>query len=90
MRIASSYYADLKAAENEMLQVSKANYESDLAEYQAILDYKRAMERDDSAAAESIQESFDQIDFEAYMDMDISEVEDKMDEIQDRIDDLDG
>lgn len=90
MRIATSYYTDLKAAENEALQTSKANYEADLAEYQAILDYKRAMEEGDGDTAASIQESFDKIDFEAYMDMDISEVEDKMDEVQDRIDELDG
>ena len=91
--IIASFYADLKAAEYESLEASKENYQADLAEYQAILDYKRSLNEDNSetAASQAIKDQWgDQIDFQAYMDMDISEVESKMDEIQAAIDEIDG
>ena len=91
--IITSFYADLKAAEYESLEASKENYQADLAEYQAILDYKRSLNADnsESAASQAIKDQWgDQIDFQAYMDMDISEVESKMDEIQAAIDEIDG
>ena len=91
--IIASFYADLKAAEYESLEASKENYQADLAEYQAILDYKRSLNEDnsESAASQAIKDQWgDQIDFQAYMDMDISEVESKMDEIQAAIDEIDG
>ena len=91
--IITSFYADLKAAEYESLETSKENYRADLAEYQAILDYKKSLNEDNSetAASQAIKDQWgDRIDFQAYMDMDISEVESKMDEIQDAIDEIDG
>lgn len=88
--IIAGYYAELKASESEALQNSKDNYQADLAEYQAILDYKRAMESGDSGTANKIAEEFSEIDFTAYADMDITEIESKMDEVQDAIDEIDG
>lgn len=90
--IISEFYADLKAAEYDALEASKSNYEADLAEYQAIIDYKRSLNEDGTETEQSkaIKEQFDNIDFSAYMDMDISDVESKMDEIQDAIDEIDG
>lgn len=91
--IITSFYADLKAAEYEALEASKENYQADLAEYQAIIDYKKSLNEDDSesAASKAIKDQWgDSIDFEAYMDMDISKVESKMDEIQAAIDEIDG
>ena len=90
MAIVSQYYADLRLLENKQLEEAKQNYEEDLAEYQAILDYKRAMESGDKTTAGAIANEFSNIDFTAYMDMDISEVESKMDQIQARIDEIDG
>jgi TP901 family phage tail tape measure protein len=90
--IISEFYADLKAAEYEALEASKANYEADLAEYQAIIDYKRSLNEDGTETEQSkaIREQFDNIDFSAYMEMDISDVEAKMDEVQNAIDEIDG
>lgn len=91
-RIITSYYADLKASESEALQASKENYQADLAEYQAIIDYKNSLNEDGSETEQSkaIKESFDNIDFSAYMDMDITDVKSKMDEVQAAIDEIDG
>ena len=90
--IIAGFYADLKAAEYEALETSKQNYQDDLAEYQAIIDYKRSLNEDGSETEQSkaIKEQWDNIDFSAYLDMDISEVESKMDEVQDAIDEIDG
>ena len=91
-RIISSFYADLKASEYEALENSKQNYEADLAEYQAIIDYKRSLDANgnETDASKAIKDQFDNIDFSAYVDMDISDVESEMDKIQDAIDEIDG
>ena len=90
--IISQFYADLKAAEYDALATSKENYQADLAEYQAILDYKRSLNEDGSETEQSkaIKEQWDNIDFSAYLDVDTSEIESKMDEVQNAIDEIDG
>jgi TP901 family phage tail tape measure protein len=92
LAIVNSFYADLKASEYEALENSKQSYQDDLVEYQAIIDYKRSLDENGNETAESqaIKEQFDNIDFSAYVDMDISDVQSKMDEIQNAIDDIDG
>ena len=91
-RIISSFYADLKASEYEALENSKQNYQADLAEYQAIIDYKRSLDESgkETDASQAIKAQFDNIDFSAYVDMDISDVESEMDKIQEAIDEIDG
>ncbi len=90
--IIAGFYADLKAAEYESLENSKANYEADLAEYQAIMDYKNSLTEDgkETEQSKAIKEQWDNIDFSAYAEMDISDIKSKMDEVQDAIDEIDG
>lgn len=85
----SQFYADVNALQRESLEQSKENYQKDAQEYQAVLDYKRAKEEGDAQAMAQIKNAWgDKLDFEAYMDMDISELETKLDEAQAKIEEI--
>ena len=84
--IISQFYSDLQQMELEHLEMQKQNYQDDLAEYQAIMDYKMAQEEDDAAAMQAIQDAWgDTIDFEAYMDLNTDELQAKLDEAANKI-----
>jgi hypothetical protein len=53
------------------------------------MDYKLAIEEDNQTQIDAIREAWgNSIDFEAYMDMDISELQNKLDEAADQIEEL--
>lgn len=89
LSIISEYYAQMKALEGEQLQSNKESYQDDLAAYQAVLDAKQAEKEGRKEDAEKIAESVG-IDLQLYADMDITDIQSKMDEIQNRIDELNG
>lgn len=86
--IATDYYNWLENQSNQTYQQQIDQYQRDLAEWQAILDYKKAEENGDNATKQALIGNFENIDFEAYMDIDISEAESKIDEISGKIDDI--
>ena len=87
--IMSKYYSDLTQMQYEAFETQKENYESDVAEYQAILDYKRSLDAGATESANAVKEAWgDRIDFEAYASMDISDVEDKLAEAQAGIEEM--
>lgn len=88
--IVSEYYATLKGLEMQGLEHAKEVYANDLAEYEAILHYKQAKQKGDKETMQGIEEAYQGIDFNAYASMDISDIESKMDQVQQRIDEIDG
>ena len=87
--IIARYYSDLTQMQYEAFEEQKENYQNDISEYQAIIDYKRALDEGAKADAAAVKEAWgDRIDFEAYADMDISELETKLDEAQAEIEEL--
>lgn len=87
--IIARYYSDLTQMQYEAFEEQKENYQNDISEYQAIIDYKRALDEGSKADAAAVKEAWgDRIDFEAYADMDISELETKLDEAQAGIEEL--
>ena len=90
--IIAEYYANLKQLEMEALETSKENYQRDLEEYQAILDYKNSLDENgnETEASKEIKDAWENIDFSAYADLDISDIKSKMDDVQEMIDEIDG
>ena len=87
--IISQFYSDLSTMQQEALEEQKENYQSDLAEYQAIIDYKMAAEAGAVEQQQAIVNAWGTgIDFEAYMDMDISELQEKLAEAQAGIEEI--
>ena len=84
--IISQFYSDLQRMESENLELQKQNYQDDLAEYQAIMDYKMAQEEGNAEAMKQIQDEWGTaIDFEAYMDLNTEDIQTKLDEVANRI-----
>jgi hypothetical protein len=52
--IISRFYSDLQQMQYENMELQKQNYESDVAEYQAILDYKIAQEENNAQRMKEI------------------------------------
>lgn len=95
----SQFYSDLETMQQEALETQKDNYQQEMMAYQAVMDFKIAQEEamsDDAATAKkgeqkmkALEEAWgDTIDFTAYMDLDISEVQDKLSEAADKIQEL--
>ena len=98
MTIISGYYNKLKALEADALETNKQNYQADLASYEAILQYKEAYDAlqknpEDENAQEimdKLQSNFKDINFSAYMDMDVSDIHAKIDEIENNIEEIEA
>ena len=84
--IVSQFYTDISQLGTDLLDLDKANYEEDLAAYQAVLAYKVA---DTQEAKDKIKSEWEEnIDFSAYEDMDISGIQSKIDEVNSMIDSI--
>ena len=98
MTIISGYYNKLKALEADALETNKQNYQADLASYEAILQYKEAYDAlqknpEDENAQEimdKLQSNSKDINFSAYMDMDVSDIHAKIDEIENNIEEIEA
>ena len=99
MTIIAGYYSKLKGLEAEALEINEQNYKDDLASYEAILQYKEAydayqIDPDKNAGAldtmKELAGIYNNIDFTAYMDMDISDIQAKMDEIENNIEKIEA
>lgn len=85
----SKFYMDSKSLTREQLREQKEYYEEDLAAYQAILDYKWAKMQNNQEAMTSLKESWGTtINFEAYMHLDTGEIQDKIVEIEDQLEEI--
>ena len=85
--IVNDYYTKLRILQGEVMETQEANYLNQIAQIQALIDYKQAEKTNDEDTKNALKDAYGGvIDFE--VDLDTSELEKQLSELQGKFDEI--